>query len=147
MEARDGSSECAGSTIPTARISSRGLRHKEAEGEFARHSTEFDDESAFIEGAFLDLGTAAATLALNAAGCPTISSCNGSHGHRYDYPTVAFFAPEAKLTLLRQAAEAARVGLLTDDEGWVEVFSDVPDGLLRFAAEMRTRSSAFRNAG
>jgi hypothetical protein len=94
-----------------------------------------------FEAAFaLDLGTAAATLALNAAGCPTIMACSG---HQTGYPYIAFWLPTAKLALLEEAAREGRIGLGNAIEGAVEVFSDAPDGLLRFAVEMRRRSAAF----
>lgn len=114
----------------------------QAEEEFGLHS--FDGgEAEFVEGTFLDLGVAAATLALNVAGCPTVSSCNGGRGHDYDYATIALFARKPSLPLLHEAATSAGVGLLTGAEGWVEVFGDMPDALVRFAKEVRSRSAEF----
>ncbi len=102
---------------------------------------ELDDFPDAAESAYaLDFGTAAAMLALNAAGCPTIMACS----HQTGYPYIAFWLPVTKLSLLEEAAKEARIGLGNAIEGAVEVYSDAPDRLLRFAVEMRSRSAAFR---
>lgn len=101
---------------------------------------ELEDAPTIAESAYaLDFGTAAATLALNAAGCPTIISCNG-HG-RWE-PYVGFWLPIAKLALLQEAAAAAGIGLGNSINGAVAAYSATPDGLLRFAKELRRRSSS-----
>src|SRR6266542_3544997 len=103
---------------------------------------EVEDFPDCFEAAYgLDFGTAAATLALNAAGCPTIMSCNG-HGRSESY--VGFWLPTAELALLEQAAASARAGLGNSINGAVAVYSEMLDGLLRFAIAMRARSAAFR---
>jgi hypothetical protein len=83
---------------------------------------ELEDFPGCFEAAYgLDFGTAAATLALNAAGCPTIMSCNG---HGRSEPYVGFWLPVAKLALLEEAAAAAGVGLGNSINGAVAVYSD-----------------------
>jgi hypothetical protein len=97
-------------------------------------------------GTMLDLGTRAATFALNAADCPTFSSCQG-HGGIEDYPSIGFYAAEAQLELLHLAAKAARVGLVNSHNGALEVFSDRLDGLVCFARELHGRNAEFDKVG
>jgi hypothetical protein len=104
-----------------------------AESDFA------DDDSGLPT--FLDLGTAAATIALNAAGCSTIMSCNG---HQTGYPYIAFWGRKKHVVLIQEAAEAAGVGFVNGLNGALEVFSDAPDGLIRLAGELHKRSASFR---
>jgi hypothetical protein len=97
------------------------------------------DEAAFRAlGMPMDLGTCAATLALNAAGCPTISACAG---HVAGYPYIAFWTRASAKPLLIDAATAAGVGLGNAHHGAAEVFTNPDDamGLLRFAQELRRR--------
>jgi hypothetical protein len=112
---------------------------KDAESTFGELG-DFDHDD-FFEYAFLDLGVASATLALNAAGCPTLTSCNG---HYTGYPWIGFLCRPDKLPLVHEAANLAQVGLINADDGTVEAFSDRPDGLLAFAKELRRRSAQFR---
>ncbi len=114
----------------------------EAEAEFGERADVEESDEGFLGAAFLDLGTASATLALNAAGCPTIMACNG---HQTGYPYIAFWARRERVPALRGAAEAAKVGFINGISGGLEVFSDVPDGLVRFAGELRQRAESFRN--
>ena len=93
----------------------------------------------------LDFGTIAATLALNAAGCPTITSCSGHH-HGIGYPQVVFWTRPHRLALLMQAAETADVGLLAGDLGWLEAYSDSMDGLMRFCRALLSLERAFGGA-
>lgn len=114
----------------------------ERAGEAFEPPDEQDDFPDLAESAYsLDFGTAAATLALNAAGCPTIMACSG---HQTGYPYIAFWLPVVKLPLLEEAAREAGIGLGNAINGAVEVYSDAPDGLLRFAMAMRRRSAGFR---
>jgi len=106
---------------------------REAEAEFGERADREESDEEFLGAAFLDLGTAAATLALNAAGCPSIMACNG---HQTGYPYIAFWARREHVSLLREAAEAAHVGLINGMSGGLEVYSDVADGLVRFAGEL-----------
>jgi hypothetical protein len=113
---------------------------RKGEEDFARRSS--PDEEDFIEGAFLDLGVASIVIGLNAAGCPTVSSCSG---HGTDLPYVVFFSRPEKIALLSETAIAAAVGFINNDRGSVEVYSDAQDGLIRFAREMRVRATAFKS--
>jgi hypothetical protein len=89
-----------------------------------------------------DFGTCAATLALNAAGCPTITACAG---HVTGYPYIAFWTRPAWVPLLLEAAQAARIGLGNAEFGAAEVFTNADDltGLLRLAHEIERRAQRF----
>jgi hypothetical protein len=89
-----------------------------------------------------DLGTSAATLALNAAGCPTITACSG---HQTGYPYIAFWSRREAVPLLLRAASVAGVGLGNAEYGALEVFTNPSDvmGLLRLARELRELSDEF----
>lgn len=95
------------------------------------------DEIAYAElGVPTDFGTCAATLALNAAGCPTISACAGHVG---GYPHIAFWARRSAKRMLIGAATTARIGLGNARYGAAEVFMNPDDalGMVRFAAALR----------
>jgi len=105
-------------------------------------SQALDDEWDSLETC-LDFGTVSAALALNAAGCRSFTSCSGHH-HGCGYPQVVFWARPEQLALLLQAAHAANVGLLAGDSGgWLELYSDSMDGLMRFARAMLGLGPAF----
>lgn len=94
-------------------------------------------------GVILDLGVASATLALNAAGCPTITACNG---HVTGYPYVAFWARKNRVELLSRLAREAGIGFGNADLGALEVYA--PPKALRamvaFAKIVRHASTEFR---
>ncbi|MBX3468648.1 MAG: hypothetical protein KF878_17375 [Planctomycetes bacterium] len=121
----------------------------------ARHLVELlnkGDDEAYDEdfegslGTMLDLGTRAATFALNAADCPTFYSCQG-HGGPDAFPNIAFYAAEAQLELLQASARAAGIGLINNNDGALEVFSDRFDGFLCFARELHAREAEFDKVG
>jgi hypothetical protein len=68
----------------------------------------------------LDVGVAAAVMALNAAGCVTSTSCRGHPGlatRERDYPQIRVFADRARGALVAEAVAAAGCGLDLDNEG------------------------------
>jgi hypothetical protein len=89
-----------------------------------------------------DFGVAAATQALNAAGCFTFFSCNG-HKHGQGYPFILFHVRLGILPTLIEAANESHTGLVNGGEGCAEIFSDSMDGLMRFAASLLTRRNQF----
>ncbi len=127
----------------------------EVEGEALRECVEGDpDPDTFWEragdhaddlyeshGLVLDFGVAGAVFALNAARCPTRMSCNG-HGREPAY--VDFWTRPERAPLLADAAKAAGVGLCNCVGGGMVVYSDLAEGLHRFAVEIRRRSALFR---
>jgi hypothetical protein len=83
-----------------------------------------DDEGLFG----LDIGVAAATVALCAAKCITCSSCNaGAYGgsHHESYPVVAFFAKPQHVEPLLKCAEEAGIGLENVDGMVIAFASDI----------------------
>ncbi len=100
-----------------------------------------DDEYAEdLDG--LDLGVASTVLALSAARCVPVTSCNGSAGHHERYPLVVFYAKAAWIPLLDEAAEEAGCGLDNADEGMLMVYANEIDAMLAFARAMIARRSA-----
>ena len=69
---------------------------------------------------WLDVGVAAAVMALNAAGCLTSTSCRGHQGLASadrDYPRIRVYAERAHGSLVRDAAIATGCGLDIDGDG------------------------------
>jgi hypothetical protein len=93
------------------------------------------DDISVAELGPMDLGTSAATLALNAVGCPTVGSCAG---HTEGYPIISFWARPAWVPLLLKAAKTARVGIINNHHGMAEVFAQPHDvmGLVRLAKQL-----------
>lgn len=66
----------------------------------------------------LDVGVAAAVMALNALGAHTVLSCNGAEfggTHFRDYPSIRFFPHEAEIDELLDLARNSGVGLVEED--------------------------------
>jgi len=84
----------------------------------------------------LDIGVAAATIALSALGATPVGSCNaggfGGH-HQARYPYVAFYVDAGAAALVLALARAAGVGLRGDDSGLAQIFGAGDLDLLRFA--------------
>lgn len=84
----------------------------------------------------LDVGVAAAVLALNALGGHTSLSCNGGAfggGHASSVPSIRFFRGSASVDLLVRLAREARVGLVNEGGRGLLYGASVHD-LQRFAA-------------
>ena len=90
------------------------------------------DEELFRLGG-LDLGVAAAVVALSAANCAPIASCNGGAGHHEAYPCIAFYCRENRLPDLLKAAELAGCGLESSGDGSVVLYANSVVPLLLFA--------------
>jgi hypothetical protein len=120
------------------------LLENEAEPSDGERNDDSDEDAFFDEfGVTLDVGVASATFALNAAKCATSMSCSG-HGRHAAY--VQFWSRPAKVPLIVDAAKCAGVGLVNHDGGGLEVFTEDPCGMLRFARELRARSGRLRQA-
>jgi hypothetical protein len=89
----------------------------------------------------LDVGVAAATIAISALGGSPVSSCNagafGNH-HQARHPYVAFYLPKARGQQLLELAEAADVGLIVD-AGLAQIYARTVVDLFRFAELAWTR--------
>lgn len=84
----------------------------------------------------LDIGTAAATVALSALGAVPVSSCNaggfGGH-HAARFPYVAFYIGAAEPAMILSIAENAGLGLDVIDPGLGRLFGRTNFDLHRFA--------------
>ncbi|MFL5297153.1 MAG: hypothetical protein ACJ798_12300 [Phenylobacterium sp.] len=84
----------------------------------------------------LDIGTAAATLALSALGAVPVASCNaggfGGH-HSARFPYVAFYIGAAEPAVILSIAESAGLGLDVIDPGLGRLFGRTNIDLHRFA--------------
>lgn len=94
------------------------------------------DDDWYETGIGLELGVASATYALNAAGCPTITSCGGNS---CGYPYVAFWARRADLEVLSDVARRAGVGLGNTLDGALEIYAmpDAYGAMIIFAMLLR----------
>ena len=84
----------------------------------------------------LDVGVAAAVVALSAANCAPISSCNGEPSHHELYPLVAFYCRKGRVRDLLKAAELANCGLINGDSGILVLHARHVDALMLFAAKL-----------
>jgi|GEM_PF-1179113 len=84
----------------------------------------------------LDVGVAAATIALSAQGAAPVGSCNASGfggQHQASYPYVAFYAPRHVAAKIMALAELAQVGLTSGAEGLAVLFGKTDIDLIKFA--------------
>lgn len=92
-----------------------------------------DEQEALFD---LDVGVAAAVIALSAMGAVPIASCSagafGGH-HVAAYPYIAFFVCGARVDDVMSYAMRAGVGLEADASGIAQIFSNDSTGLTRFA--------------
>jgi len=105
-------------------------------------ATSFEDEPALWG---LDVGVAAATIAISAYGATPVSSCNaGAFGgqHQARYPYVAFFLSKELAPEIMLCAEASDVGLLCDENGIAQIYGQGEMDLVRFAETAWKRNSS-----
>ena len=84
----------------------------------------------------LDIGVAAATIALSALGATPVGSCNGGGfggHHQARYPYVAFYADAGAAEVVFALAQASDVGLRGDESGLAQIYAAGDLDLLRFA--------------
>jgi hypothetical protein len=94
----------------------------------------------------LDLGVAAAVLALSAMGCVTITSCNGgflNDSHHEEHPLVVFYAEPDHTEFLLKAAAAAGVGI-SNGGGAITVWANDIWDMHKFARELVDNSPVMR---
>ncbi|GLI95768.1 hypothetical protein [Methylocystis echinoides] len=104
-------------------------------------ATSFEDEPALWG---LDVGVAAATIALSAYGATPVSSCNaGAFGgeHQARYPYAAFFLPKELAPEIVLCAAASDVGLVCDENGVAQIYGRGEMDLVRFAETAWKRNS------
>ncbi|PZQ12344.1 MAG: hypothetical protein DI565_16060 [Ancylobacter novellus] len=90
----------------------------------------------------LDIGVAAATVALSVLGATPVASCNaGGFGgvHQSGHPYVAAFIPADQADALVMLAREADVGVRTGSDGLVRVYGRSDLALVRFAEVVLSR--------
>jgi len=92
----------------------------------------------------LDLGVASAVVALSAAKCAPISSCNGSPGHNEMYPVVAFYCRKGRVRDVLKVAELTDCGLCNGDSGVLILHAGTVQKLLSFAEVLIERRDRLR---
>jgi hypothetical protein len=101
-----------------------------------------------LEG--LEAGVAAATLALNAAGCVTTTSCRGHPGKYaapgHDFPRVRFMADPERAAIIRTAAQDSRCAFGVEPPV-VEVFARSVAEMLAFAEAILATRREFERLG
>jgi len=101
-----------------------------------------DEEAA--ELFYLDLGVASAVLALSAAYCVPLTSCNGETGHPEEFPLVIFRSRPARVPDLLEAAEEAGCGLINVDGGRLMVYAERVRQMIGFARALLARRNTLR---
>jgi hypothetical protein len=96
----------------------------------------------------LDLGVAAATFALSAAGCVTFTSCNagafGSGWHPEAYPLVGFYMRPRVARAVIEAAEQAGAGLFQHRDGYLHVHGSTIEAMMGFSDALYVRRGDIR---
>lgn len=93
-----------------------------------------DDEYYALYG--LDVGVAAAVVALSAANCAPFTSCNGEVRHHEAHPCIGFYCRKGRVRNLLKAAEVARCGLVNGEGGFLVLYAASVAPLLLFAEEL-----------
>ncbi len=96
-----------------------------------------DEDIAESEAFFgLDAGVASTVLALAAARCIPVSSCNGMPGHQELHPLVAFFCRPTRLPDLLAVADEAQCGLENASMGALVVYAHDVTRMIEFARKL-----------
>lgn len=117
------------------------LDQLEAEAEEAEETGEPDP----LMG--LDVGIASTVIALSAAGCIPVSSCNGGvfgRRHHERHPLVVFCAREPHLSVLNLAATEADIGLINSGDGFLLAYSGNIERMRDFARSLAAHRADFR---
>lgn len=81
----------------------------------------------------LDLGIASTVVALSAAGCAPIASCNGAPSHHEAYPLIAFYCRKGRVRDILKATEIAKCELCNGESGALVVYGENVGTLMEFA--------------
>ena len=84
----------------------------------------------------LDVGVAAAVVALSAANCAPFASCSGGVGHHEAHPCIGFYCRKGRVRNLLKAAESARCGLGDGEYGFLVLYAQSVAPLLLFADKL-----------
>lgn len=94
----------------------------------------------------LDVGVAAAVMALNAAGCLTSTSCRGHPGMAgggRNIPRIRFFAEPTRGSLVVESAVASGCGFEVDADGVGLIYAPSIEGTIALAEELLARRERF----
>ena len=125
----------------------RLLSTDEPEDELAEIEREAEEADEPYPLMGLDVGVASTVVALSAARCTPVSSCNGGvfgRRHHESHPLVLFCARPAHVPLLLAAAVKADVGLVNADSGYLLVYSGDISKMTAFADELSSARQGFR---
>jgi hypothetical protein len=105
---------------------------------------ELEDWEAMATGG-LDVGIAAAVLALNAAGCLTSSSCRGHYWQEGDAvrPWISVYSDPARRALIAQCAAQTGCGFAIDELGAALIFAPSIAEMIAFATALADRREEF----
>jgi hypothetical protein len=92
-----------------------------------------------------DIGVASVVIALSAARCLPMTSCNGGKGHLEAHPLVVFWCRSVHIPHLMRSAEEADCGLVNSTDGTLMVYANKVHNMLAFARCLINRKSTFRN--
>ncbi len=104
-----------------------------------------DDELALLEAEepwhCLDVGVAAAVMALSAADCLPGTSCNGQPGHAEVHPLVVFRSVPERISVLLACAKEAKCGLINNENwpGTLILYADEIGPMVAFARHLLAR--------
>lgn len=125
----------------------RLLTTDDPEEELAEVENEADEADEPYPLMGLDVGVASTVVALSAARCTPVSSCNGGvfgRRHHESYPLVLFCARPPHVPLLLAAAANADVGLINADAGFLLVYAGEVAKMMAFADELSSARREFR---
>lgn len=100
------------------------------------------DEGPLSDLSMLDLGVISAVAALAAAGCVSTTSRRGHRQTGEANPFVRFATDDLRLPHLREAAMAAKCGLLVDSVGMVQPYPVDVRAFIEFARQLLLRRGA-----
>jgi len=81
----------------------------------------------------LDLGIASTVVALSAAGCAPVASCNGAPGHHEAYSLVAFYCRKGRVKDILKATEISNCGLYNGESRALVAYGENVGTLMQFA--------------
>ena len=125
----------------------RLLSTDEPEDELAEIESEAEEADEPYPLMGLDVGVASTVVALSAARCTPVSSCNGGvfgRRHHESYPLVLFCARPAQVPLLLTVSVKADVGLINAGSGFLLVYAGDITKMTAFADELSSARREFR---
>lgn len=123
-----------------------GARSARSAEEFDERLDDYYEDEDLLALGGLDAGVAGLTLALNAAGCLTTTSCRSHPGRPragIDYPQVRFYCDADRASITRELAAHARCGFAAGDDGVLEVWAPSVIEMMNLAAAVLSARDRF----